>query len=243
MKQKNFNMGSKSIISSVPVITVDGPTASGKGTIGQKLATALGWHFLDSGALYRVLALAALQRNIKPNDRIALESLAANLDVEFIDKKDNNAPQIKYAGMDVTEAIRQEGCGIFASQIAVIPEVRVALWACQQQFRVAPGLVADGRDMGTVVFKDAILKIFLTASSLARAKRRQQQLQEKAINVSLREVQLDLEERDARDAKRAAAPLKPADDAVIIDTTNLSIDEVLQQLLQKVQELLNAPIK
>jgi cytidylate kinase len=218
------------------VITIDGPTGSGKGTIGQLLAEKLHWHFLDSGALYRVLALAALQQHIQSSEHDKLISLAHNLDIELIEKPEKLS-LILYQGNDVTLAIRQEGCGIFASQIAVIPEIREALREIFHKLRKLPGLVADGRDMGTIVFPDAILKIFLTASPELRSQRRQQQLQEKGINVSLREIELDLSERDMRDAKRIVAPLKPALDAFIIDSTNLNIDGVLNKIFERLKQL------
>lgn len=216
-----------------PVITIDGPTGSGKGTIGKLLAEKLHWHFLDSGAIYRVLALIALQQNIKIDNQTALESLASTLDIEIVGKT-GELDQIFYRGLDVTTAIRQEGCGIFASEIAVIPKIRSALLNTQRRFRKAPGLVADGRDMGTVVFPDAILKIFLTADAHKRAIRRFQQLQQKGINVSLHDVELDLVDRDMRDEKRIVSPLKPSSDSFIIDASNLSIDEVLQAVLQQI---------
>lgn len=214
-----------------PVITIDGPTSSGKGTIGKLLAEKLGWNFLDSGALYRVVALIALERNTQANEHAKIINLTHDIDVEFVQQP--GKPVIIYgAGRDITLAIRQEGCGVFASQIAVIPGVRAALFEVFLRFRKFPGLVADGRDMGTVVFPDAILKIFLTASQQVRAQRRRQQLQERGISVSLREVELDLSERDMRDSKRIIAPLKPAPDACVVDSTNLSINEVLEVIVK-----------
>jgi cytidylate kinase len=210
----------------IPVITIDGPSGSGKGTIGQLLAKKLGWHFLDSGALYRILALAALKQHIDLTDIKALEQLALNLDVQFANGK------IILMGQDVTKEIRSEECSIAASKIAAEPKVRAALLIRQRAFRQAPGLVADGRDMGTVVFKDAKLKIFLTASQEQRALRRFQQLQEQGINVSLAAVSADLGQRDKRDQERIISPLKPAKDAIIIDTTLLSIDEVLNKVME-----------
>lgn len=214
----------------IPVITIDGPTASGKGTIGKLLAEKLGWHFLDSGAIYRVFALAALQNGILAKDHDDLENLATNLVFELIDKPGQNQ-QVILNGIDVTHAIRQEDCGIFASEIAVLPKVRAALLNCQRRFRVAPGLVADGRDMGTLVFPDATFKIFLTALAKTRAERRFQQLQSVGISANLSLVQLELEERDNRDEKRIIAPLKPAENAVIIDTTYLSIHDVVTKIM------------
>lgn len=212
----------------IPVITIDGPTASGKGTIGKKLAKTLGWNFLDSGAIYRVLALTALNRGIEAKEHETIVSLAYDLDINFVP---GDSDKIISSGVDVTMAIRQEGCGVFASQIAGLPKVREALLDCQRRFRALPGLVADGRDMGTLVFPDAIIKIFLTASVKERARRRYLQLQDKAISANLHDVELDLVERDARDEGRLVAPLKPAPDAVIIDATNLTVDEIIERII------------
>ena len=218
------------------VITIDGTTGSGKGSVGAKLADILGWHFLDSGAIYRVLALAALEQGFSAHDDQVLHDLARNLNVEF--KYISGQPQqVIHLGNDVTTAIRQEKCGIFASQIAVIPVVREALLECQRNFKKLPGLVADGRDMGTVVFPDAILKVFLDADAHERALRRQKQLQKCGVSGRFHEILQDLVKRDQRDEKREVAPLKPADNAVVIDTTKLSIDEVIQQILQQAKVL------
>jgi CMP/dCMP kinase len=214
-----------------PVITLDGPTGSGKGTIGKLLAEKLGWHFLDSGILYRVLAFAALCKNIATTDCVALEDLAHNLNVKFINEA-GKPQQVIYEGENITTAIRQEECGNYASQIAILSAVRNALFPCFQRLRSYPGLIADGRDMGTVVFPDADLKIFLTATKEERARRRWQQLQNKGMSVSLHDVLVDLCARDKRDAERAVAPLKPAHDAKIIDTTTMNVDKVLQEILQ-----------
>lgn len=216
----------------VPVITIDGTTGSGKGTVGVGVAAKLGWHFLDSGAIYRILALAALEQGINAHEHYKLCDLARNLKIEFKGSL-VQTPQIIYLNRDITNEIRQEKCGIFASQIAVIPRVREALLERQRDFREAPGLVADGRDMGTVVFKDAVLKVFLDADPHERARRRQKQLQTYGVNGNFHEILQDLVKRDERDAKREIAPLKPAQGAVIIDTTKLSIDEVIQQILEQ----------
>lgn len=210
----------------IPVITIDGPSSSGKGTVGELLAKKLGWHFLDSGALYRALALTALKQNVDLTDIFSLKELAINLNVEFVlDCK------VVLGGRDISKEIRSVECGLAASKIAIIPEIREVLLDRQKNFRQAPGLVADGRDMGTGVFPDAQLKIFLTASLEERAKRRYRQLQQQGINVSLHDVFQDLQKRDERDKLRKVAPLKPAVDAKIIDTTRLAIDEVLHKIL------------
>lgn len=230
----NENAQALQMANSAPVVTLDGPTGSGKGTIGVLLAEALNWHFLDSGALYRVLALTALEKNIPPAEHEAIEGLALQLQVDFINVP-KSMPRVIYQGFDVTSAIRQEGCGVFASQIAVLPGVRAALLKCQRGFRIAPGLVADGRDMGTIVFPDAILKVFLTADVDERARRRFAQLQEKGISANYDEVRLDLIERDMRDEKRIVAPLKVPEDALVVDTTGLGINEIVEQLLQEIR--------
>lgn len=216
----------------VPVITIDGTTGSGKGTIGIGVAAKLGWHFLDSGAIYRILALAAQEQGINANDHQKLYDLAHSLKAEFKGPLGQPA-QIVYLNRDVTNEIRQEKCGIFASQIAVIPAVREALLKCQRNFKEHPGLVADGRDMGTVVFKEAILKVFLDANPHERALRRQKQLQKCGVNGNFHEILQDLIKRDERDAEREIAPLKPARDALVIDTTKLSIDEIIQQIFEQ----------
>ena len=209
-----------------PVLTIDGPTASGKGTIAQRVAQALGWHYLDSGALYRLTALSAIDHDVGFEDAPALALLAARLPVSMTPEG-----QILLQGEPVTEAIRAEAVGNGASRLAVHPEVRAALLALQRSFRRPPGLVADGRDMGTVVFPDATLKIFLTASAESRAERRYKQLIEKEISANLDALLQALKERDARDASRAAAPLVPAEGACVLDSTSLTIDQTVARVL------------
>jgi cytidylate kinase len=213
-------------MSPAPVVTIDGPGGSGKGTVSRLLAQRLGWHMLDSGALYRLVALAALRRDVSLDDASALATVAAALDVRF----ESGSGRILLEGEDVTEAIRAEEVGQGASRVAALPAVREALLERQRDFRAAPGLVADGRDMGTVVFPDAEVKVFLTASLEERARRRHKQLIEQGVSASLDRLFRELEARDRRDQTRAVAPLKPATDAVVVDTTGLSIEEVLQGL-------------
>ncbi len=211
----------------VPVITLDGPSGTGKGTICHMLAEHLGWHFLDSGAIYRVLAYAARKRGIEAGETEKLTALAHALDLRFV-----VGGVVLLDDEDISDAIRTERCGQEASQIAVIPEVRAALLARQRAFATSPGLVTDGRDMGTVVFPDATLKIFLYASAEERARRRYLQLINSGHDAHLEQVIEELAKRDERDTARAAAPLKPADDAVQIDTTGLTIVQVFEKVLQ-----------
>ena len=218
-----------------PVITVDGPGGAGKGTLTYSLASKLGWHMLDSGALYRVTAQAAILDAVSLDDENALATIAADLDVRFEPAPDG-LTQVILRGVDITRDIRTEECGAVASTVAAITPVRAALLDRQRAFAKAPGLVADGRDMGTVVFPQAPLKIFLTASSEARAKRRQAQLLAKGESVTLARLLETIEERDARDRSREASPLVPADDAVLIDSTALSADEVLQTALREADQ-------
>jgi len=216
-----------------PVLTIDGPAGSGKGTISQRVAATLGWHILDSGALYRLVALTVLKKAIpldKDSSENEIYNIALKLDVLFV-PSENNSVRIMLEGEDVTQAIRTEECGNIASQVAALKSVRTALLERQQGFLKSPGLVADGRDMGTVVFPDSKLKIFLTASAEIRGKRRLNQLKQQGINANLRGLIRDIEERDARDMQRKDAPLVPADDAMIIDTDNLSIEEVVNLVL------------
>ncbi len=214
----------------VPVVTVDGPGGTGKGTLSSYLADWLGWHFLDSGALYRVLALAAEQHNIGSEDIAGLADLGRNLDVIFKQSASGEGNTVILEGEDVTDQIRTESCGNSASRIAALPEVRAALLDRQHGFRKQPGLVADGRDMGTVVFPDARLKIYLTASVEERARRRYKQLKEKGFDVNLPQLSVEITERDARDSQRTVSPLRPADDAAVIDTTHLNIEDVIDRV-------------
>lgn len=217
----------------VPVLAVDGPGGSGKGTVCRLLARELGWHLLDSGAIYRAAALAAARRGIDAADAPALVPVAAALDLVFEAPRDAEAEVVvRLDGADVTAELRQETTGDQASRLAAIPEVREALLQRQRDFRQPPGLVADGRDMGTVVFPDAELKVFLTASAEERARRRHKQLKEQGVSGSLTALLEEITARDARDRGRAVAPLVPAGDAVVIDTTGLAVNQVLDRLRQ-----------
>ncbi|HDK02869.1 MAG TPA: (d)CMP kinase [Gammaproteobacteria bacterium] len=214
---------------SVPVITLDGPGGSGKGTVGRRLARELGWHFLDSGALYRLVALAAQRRGVALDDTDALASLARDLPVVF-EPGEADEGRILFDGADVGDAIRTEEWGERASRVAMLPEVRSALLARQREFCRPPGLVADGRDMGSVVFPGAVLKIFLTASPHERALRRYNQLKEKGLSANLATLSDEIARRDTRDAVRAVAPLRPAPDAHVLDTTGVAIAEVVARI-------------
>lgn len=218
--------------STIPVITVDGPSGSGKGTLGQWLASHLGWHFLDSGAVYRVLALAALRQQVPLDESQAdaLVELAHGLPLEFVAGDGSDTTRVLLDGEDVGAQLRTEECGNAASKVAAIPAVRAALLDRQRDFQAAPGLVADGRDMGSVVFPDAALKLFLDASAEKRAERRHKQLMDKGIDVNLPRLIEEIAERDHRDRNRAVSPLQPAADAVVIDASELSVDEVRQQV-------------
>ncbi len=212
-------------MSDSPVITIDGPSASGKGTVAARVARALGFHFLDSGALYRLTALAALKAGVALDDEAGVAKLAAALPARF----DGGA--VWLGDENVTDAIRAEAVGEGASKVAALPAVRAALLERQRAYRQAPGLVADGRDMGTVIFPDAVAKVYLTASAEARAERRYKQLIEKGNSASLPALVADMQARDARDATRAVAPLKPAPDALLLDTTHMDIESAVQAVL------------
>ena len=207
-----------------PVIAIDGPGGAGKGTISRLIACQLGWHLLDSGAMYRVTALSAGKQNVDFTDIDAVTAVARDLDVVF--EPCDKGVAVMLGGEDVSNAIRTEACGELASRVAAIGPVRDALLARQRAFQEAPGLVADGRDMGTVVFPNAELKIYLTASAEERAQRRHKQLIDKGIDVNLSRLLEDIEQRDQRDMNRPVAPLKPAEDAIVVDTTTMSIEQV-----------------
>ena len=219
-----------------PVITIDGPSGAGKGTLCKAMAEALQWHLLDSGAIYRVLALAALHHQVDVTSEDALVPLAAHLDVRFV--ASNGNLEVILEGEDVSAEIRTQEVANAASQVAAFPRVREALLRRQRAFREAPGLIADGRDMGTVVFPDAPVKIFLDASSEERAQRRMLQLQEKGFSVNFERLLAEIKERDDRDRNRAVAPLVPAADALVLDSTSMSIDEVIKQALTYAQKIL-----
>ncbi|MFN3752048.1 MAG: (d)CMP kinase [Thiobacillus sp.] len=212
-------------MSDIPVITIDGPSASGKGTVAERVARALGFHFLDSGALYRLTALAAQKAGVALDDEAGVAKLAATLPARF----DGGA--VWLGDENVTDAIRAEAVGEGASKVAALPAVRAALFERQRAYRQAPGLVADGRDMGTVIFPEAVAKVFLTASAETRAERRYKQLIEKGNSASLPALVADMQARDARDAARAVAPLKPAPDALLLDTTHMDIESAVQAVL------------
>ncbi|MCB1866314.1 MAG: (d)CMP kinase [Chromatiales bacterium] len=223
-----------------PVLTIDGPSGSGKGTIARRLARELGWHYLDSGAVYRALGLAVERRGLDPDDAQAVVETARGLALRFrpADRPEDDCVDLD--GVDVSAALRGEACAALASRVAALGPVRAALLERQRGFRMAPGLVADGRDMGTTVFPDATLKVFLTASAEARAGRRYKQLKEKGIEVTIASLAREIAERDRRDAGRSASPLKAADDAVVIDSTDLSIDSVTATVRAKLHERLTS---
>jgi cytidylate kinase len=218
-------------MSNVPVMTIDGPSGSGKGTVSRAAARALGWALLDSGALYRLVALAGRKAGIGLDDGPGLSRLAASFDIRF-GSGDSGGEVVWLDGQDVTGAIRTEGAGNDASKVAALPVVRAALLERQRRFAVPPGLVADGRDMGTVVFPQAEVKIFLTASAAERAARRHKQLKEKGVAATLAALSLEIAERDLRDMNRAISPLVPSADAVLLDTTAMSVDAVVERVLE-----------
>ncbi|WP_299262375.1 (d)CMP kinase [uncultured Psychrosphaera sp.] len=217
----------------IPVITIDGPSGAGKGTVCRLLAQKLGWEILDSGAIYRVLALASIHHQIEPADEESLIPLAAHLDVQFLSTETSS--KIILEGEEVTLSIRNEEVGGIASQIAALPRVREALLRRQRAFRQLPGLIADGRDMGTVVFPDAEVKVFLTASAEERANRRYLELKEKGHDVKIGDLLNEIQARDDRDTNRTVAPMVPAEDAIEIDSTHISAQEVFQQLISVVE--------
>jgi cytidylate kinase len=223
----------------VPVLAIDGPSGSGKGTIARRVAEALGWHLLDSGVLYRLAGLAAARQGKSQAPAAELARIAGGMDARFtVDGAGRE--HIWLDGAEVSAEIRTETCGRLASHVAAIPEVREALIGLQRRFRQPPGLVADGRDMGSTVFPDAFLKVYLTASARERAKRRHKQLKDKGIDVSLAALSRDIEERDRRDSERSVAPLKRASDARLLDSSKLTIDEVTRTVLLWVEETLSA---
>ena len=216
---------------SAPIVTIDGPSGSGKGTISREVARRLHWHLLDSGALYRLVALGGVLAGLAGEDRPGHAALAASMDVVFGSAADGSE-QVRLAGRDVSAEIRSESAGAGASRVAAWPEVRTALLARQRAFATPPGLVADGRDMGTVVFPGADLKIFLTATPEERARRRYKQLKDKGSDVSLPALSREIAERDSRDRNRQVAPLRPASDACVIGSTALAVEEVVGRVLQ-----------
>ncbi|MBC7002502.1 (d)CMP kinase [Photobacterium sp. BZF1] len=221
-----------------PVITVDGPSGAGKGTLCMLLAEKLGWKLLDSGAIYRVLALAALHHGVDLESEDALVPLAAHLDVQFV--AEGELVKVILEGEDVSGELRKEETGMAASKVAALPRVREALLRRQRAFSEAPGLVADGRDMGTVVFPQAEVKFFLDASAEERANRRMKQLQQKGLDVNFDHLLKEIQERDYRDRNRAVAPLRPAADALVLDSTEMSIDQVIEQALAHIETKLSA---
>ncbi|MGX9720286.1 (d)CMP kinase [Stenotrophomonas acidaminiphila] len=212
-----------------PVLTIDGPSGAGKGTVSRIVAHRLGWHYLDSGALYRAVGVAASWADIDTSDASALVRCTFDTRIRFVER--GESLRVLVNDTDATDELRLETTGALASAIAAIPEVRAALKERQRAFRVAPGLVADGRDMGTVIFPDAPFKVFLTASAEERAQRRHKQLKEKGVSVNFDDLLREIMARDARDAQRAVAPLRPADDAVLIDTSGIGIDDVVARVL------------
>ncbi len=221
---------------SAPVLTIDGPSGVGKGTVARVIAQQQGWHLLDSGAIYRAFALAVDARSVSIENEAALEEIAKNLDLEFRTESDNELVSVYLDGKEVSNVLRTEQTGEMASRIASIGVVRAALLKRQQDFAKEPGLVADGRDMGSVVFADAPYKVYLTASSEERATRRLKQLQAQGHEGIMSQILAEVEARDARDSSRKHSPLKPAKDALVVDTTNLSIDQVINQVLNLIEK-------
>jgi cytidylate kinase len=220
----------------IPVITIDGPSGVGKGTVTHLIAHELGWHILDSGVVYRALALCAKRHKIDLNQQDLLARLAAAMDLTFKGEDLDELPRIILEGEDITDVVRAEETGQMASQVSVHPPVRAALLERQRGFRQKPGLVTDGRDMGTVVFPDAVLKVFLTASAQERAQRRYNQLNEKGMSVNLSHLQQEIAARDQRDSTREVSPLVPAADAVVIDTTELTVAQVFERIMEEVRK-------
>ena len=219
-----------------PVVTIDGPGGSGKGTVAALLAKELGWHLLDSGALYRLTALAAMNHGVSLEDESSLEVLAGHLDAQFIPSKDGSGLNVVLEGEAVSASLRTEEVGAKASKVAALSKVRDALLNRQRDFAQKPGLIADGRDMGTVVFPSANVKVYLTASAEERAKRRQNQLHQKGIDASFDRLLSDIQARDERDMNREVAPLKPADDAIVLDSTRLTIQEVFGRIVETMRQ-------
>ncbi len=214
-----------------PVLTIDGPSGAGKGTVSARVASRLGWHLLDSGALYRAVGYAAGVARHDVDDEQAIVACARTVRIEFRPGANGGPTRVFVNGRDAGDALRTETCGAAASAVAAYPGVRQALLDKQRELRMAPGLVADGRDMGTVIFPDAPFKVFLTASAEERAQRRYKQLKAKGLDVTLAHLLDEIQARDARDASRAVAPLKPAEDAMLVDTTHMSIDEAVEKVL------------
>ncbi|GGI74616.1 cytidylate kinase [Shewanella hanedai] len=223
-----------------PVVTIDGPSGAGKGTISQLLAQRLGWKLLDSGAIYRVLALAAIHHHVELDNENSLTLLAAHLDVQFITSQVNKGIKVVLEGEDVSGDIRSPECSNAASKVAAFPRVREALLRRQRAFKETPGLIADGRDMGTIVFPNAPVKLYLTASAEERAQRRYNQLQDKGFDVNIDQLLNEIKERDDRDMNRSVAPLVPAEDALIIDTSGIGIEEVLNLALRHIETKLSS---
>lgn len=235
IKMKDNHKQTENAVIKPPVITVDGPSGTGKGTLAQRLAAHLGWHYLDSGALYRAAAWSAINQNIDPDDSSDLEHFLSSLSINMHPSEEGL--RILCGDQDVTVAIRDESVGMMASRLSSNTLIRKHLFDIQLAFRRTPGLVTDGRDMGTVVFADAQLKIFMTASISAQAQRRYKQLQQRGINANFANIEADLIKRDQRDRNRSVSPTRPAADAWVVDTTDLTVDQVYHQVLSRVQTL------